>query len=1185
MAQESREWYQNDTGSDVNTPTNDGPSGQFSGDDLEFESFMFDSGQGVAADLFRSGPLSEASLSPSSATITMQADPLATVPSVPVPESSSMMPQSGPQLGHVQPFMGAETPRSYESRPLSPLQRAMPSQPLTGPQGSAPSTPLSPMEADATGASYFSGSIALPESGPLRHTGPLVDGRTSASGSLSSGQLSSGSLYQSGPLSAGTSSSGSLSSGKLSQTGPLRAGTNTGPLSQGMAERSQSGSLHHNGNGNGNGSGSSIWPGASQTQTRLSGLLSQQQLEHTDHTGGNTGPLGSPNIPSRFMQTGPLTAADAPDAHDVKAFTPLPEQFSHAMPAPTSPSMSMFSQGGWSDSSLAAVEDFSSLLLAMDGARRYMTSGLLSAGMLSDNATAQDLTHGHETSTVYSDAVPTTIHNIGPYPVEVARDQIATSAPEFDDGAYTQDVPHEQPLWSAEPVAETWDVQSVMPAVDAPPLDEMPVFNIASDDSSYAPEWEAHSEHSVVSEPAAPFQLEEGTFAGQNIEFEPFMFNGGHASTPELPGIEEFMPVVTGMESAFSPAPTTQEPQAPYQQSEALTSSNGASPPDSADGDLPFWLRGTEEPSVSDNSPEQEDNAGLPTVSVDLDAQDHMMSQAPAFSAPISTFNDYADLPPIDPFDFTSLGLEVEEEGFGLNTEELSGHGHPHYDLMTATADLQVVASILGTDPDLQTLTSETFYPQIADDNAGSNTGVQATAPMASVTQVTSALEGEQSNELPTSQLDSPPKESDTQPRSWTATVTSNLSLDALNAAQPGTILLNDDTAPSEVEGLGVSPFSYTELDLDEEESPTGMLNVPKFSKTGPLNSIAAADLPYSMPKPQGGGSAKSSANQSHTGSHIWSTSWLGDTSSQALDEKLLAADPTLPFSTASLEQPESKDVSPWQTQSDDAYTSALETLSGEDTQPEYEPVLSYMRDENQRTGSLVFDSADTSESVEEGTPESEIAQYGEPIFTMTEELESNLSQTTGQDEPASIGRAHTGMESSTHTQQTWGAVAEPQYQQPASLETRANAVPSPYSYQPVQEQEQPPAHSESGYAVKKEPSKFPTSILTSGPLPSLDGFEELQEMITRNPDDVGAYMALAAAYSQVGDTDTQLRVFRRVLRKPSISNKILRLISEELSDYESTFDGHPHFHQVRGDLYMKQNRYQEAIAEYNKIV
>jgi tetratricopeptide (TPR) repeat protein len=50
------------------------------------------------------------------------------------------------------------------------------------------------------------------------------------------------------------------------------------------------------------------------------------------------------------------------------------------------------------------------------------------------------------------------------------------------------------------------------------------------------------------------------------------------------------------------------------------------------------------------------------------------------------------------------------------------------------------------------------------------------------------------------------------------------------------------------------------------------------------------------------------------------------------------------------------------------------------------------------------------------------------------------------------------------------------------------------------------------------------------------------------------------------------------------MSPAMLDVIAEELSDIEAEASNLPRFHQVLGDLYMKQGRYQEAIDEYNKI-
>ncbi|MDQ3704558.1 MAG: hypothetical protein M3437_04920 [Chloroflexota bacterium] len=134
------------------------------------------------------------------------------------------------------------------------------------------------------------------------------------------------------------------------------------------------------------------------------------------------------------------------------------------------------------------------------------------------------------------------------------------------------------------------------------------------------------------------------------------------------------------------------------------------------------------------------------------------------------------------------------------------------------------------------------------------------------------------------------------------------------------------------------------------------------------------------------------------------------------------------------------------------------------------------------------------------------------------------------------------------------------------------------YTYQPMQGQQ------ETSQQVEMPKVGDGRSMYTSGPLPELEGFEALRQLVEANPDDIGAHMALAAGYSQLGDLSTTLRVYRRVLRKRNVPPMFLSLIAEELNDYEREMQGDAHYHQVRGDLYMKQGRHQEAIQEYNKI-
>ncbi|HUP27807.1 MAG TPA: tetratricopeptide repeat protein, partial [Chloroflexia bacterium] len=113
---------------------------------------------------------------------------------------------------------------------------------------------------------------------------------------------------------------------------------------------------------------------------------------------------------------------------------------------------------------------------------------------------------------------------------------------------------------------------------------------------------------------------------------------------------------------------------------------------------------------------------------------------------------------------------------------------------------------------------------------------------------------------------------------------------------------------------------------------------------------------------------------------------------------------------------------------------------------------------------------------------------------------------------------------------------------------------------------------------------KKPTVPDSSGPLPALSSFSELQAMAERNPEDLSTLMALASAFTQSGELDSALRVYRRILKKRTISPGILSMVADEIDDLASEAGNLPRYHQVLGDLYMKQGRYKEAIEEYNKM-
>jgi len=71
----------------------------------------------------------------------------------------------------------------------------------------------------------------------------------------------------------------------------------------------------------------------------------------------------------------------------------------------------------------------------------------------------------------------------------------------------------------------------------------------------------------------------------------------------------------------------------------------------------------------------------------------HAVPQETAIPA---TDMDFADLPPIDPFDFSVLENDVSPVSYGFNTEELSGLAPDQYEPMMITANLEALADLLG---------------------------------------------------------------------------------------------------------------------------------------------------------------------------------------------------------------------------------------------------------------------------------------------------------------------------------------------------------------------------------------------------------------------------------------------------------------------------------------------------------
>ena len=341
----------------------------------------------------------------------------------------------------------------------------------------------------------------------------------------------------------------------------------------------------------------------------------------------------------------------------------------------------------------------------------------------------QNISALHDSSTLSNNVMPV-IHDTVAQP-EYAEEVAEAAAPAvaYDDMSDLTDVaeaPFDPMAWveEFETPTQTWNTESMMTALDAPPSEEMPPM-VADQEMTLAGPTDIQAEPEIVAESYAdvepeapvefqapvriptPVEVDEGTFAGQTIEFESFMFNGGRTSSPALMNM-----ALSGTEVVAKPAPAPQPP-APVMQAPAPEAAHTVEAPQD---ELPFWLKGTGELALSTvDSPVQEPDAVMSQDMPTFEVEAPVMDMAPAPQTVSEDYIDYSDLPPIDPFDFSLLGLSVEDdEGLGFNTQELSGYSGANYDLMTATADLQVVADILGTDPDLQTMPSEPLQPHMA---------------------------------------------------------------------------------------------------------------------------------------------------------------------------------------------------------------------------------------------------------------------------------------------------------------------------------------------------------------------------------------------------------------------------------------------------------------------------------------
>ena len=1391
MAQDDSRWQDlmkmQDTANSATNPSSDQPSGQFSGDDIEFEAFMFDPGTGPLPSL---GMNTDPNLGVPTAVNLLAADlaaprtgstgPLSNVGQTavhapaqpaPVPTASDFAGQDVP----LPPFLAGNEPQAEQ--PAQPTQQdEQPSGQLQpGPQAASP---------------RGTGPLGL---GTL-HTGTNLAARLSQLQGQQGSDAGSGTTRGTGPL------------GMRRGTGPLGGvpSTGTGPLGTPTAASTAA---------------STAGTPAGQTATPPvpAGPINPAYFKTP------TGPL------SQRMRTGPLNAANLrPELEETSTASTATAQADASLGALSSYiEQRQNDPNTWNDSTLSSVEDFSQVLLALYGLPSNLPSMLADAPLAAMTAGTEVRERPGATQewaglpfeNAYSaspgpalaepmvgdvQAVPmpgwgnmtgappessyTGVYDEvaapgydGPQidhlvPLEEAEAQPGGAAGaelEFDsfmfDPGHASQILDPAMVETERPAPQTYGMDSFLQPPDefdaestqfaAPPADmqvatapgeitqaegaeaEMEVAEAS--DQGPLPFWlqdtsdlEALARQGYVDMGLGTTTEEDAGAAGETLA----MHTAEPIAPPEPVEYEpEVVPEVTTLEVTVIEVPAeVAEEYAEEMAEPALAAPVELEP--AAEEDFaqveefevtPFDAAMLA-PQVEAETPEEEAALELaPTFQAEAEAEPQMELEAeeavefqaepePETEAEAETETgaetevalqdeepveglDYADLPPIEPFDFTSLNIAPEEDDYGFNTEELLGVLPTNRDPMRATANLDVLADIFDGAPIGSPEDMTTSYNTAASlDTTPAAQSVRRTPTTPPVSQLTSPiasylLEGDDADaeetatqsqlqaqlraqmdaqaQAPT-QPEAPVEEVEpvqpAQPESpqpvrrdtgrlgggWTSAVTTTLSMEGMEeldmvgtealetgmlfesapvepvAAQPATPepvaaepAAQVEEPVAEADFGDIEPFDYKQLKLEEEqEIPTGMLDPRRARRPGTTGELISPDRGGSLWTERPAAPAEDDEDDEEswqgterdtslfmtsaprTGDRGKSTGWLTDdaTPEQPAAKASIparstpAATPTptpTPEPEATPEQPAAEaQTEGKQTRgrkkgaTEDSSVVKARVVWADATSPGLTTLPDDVELPSMTTGPLGDEAQD--EEIEATMPQSsrqtralkstpEPAPEPEPVAKMPEvepEPEPKKSRSKSAAEQAPVATpTPQPVEEPVEEAAPVAAAAPTVSPTPTPTPTPAPTDVPEYTYQPMQGYEAP---------QQVEMPKVGTGrdMLTSGPLPELEGFEALRQVVEANPDDIGAHMALAAGYSQLGDLNTTLRVYRRVMRKRSVPAMFLSLIAEELNDYEPEMQGNAHYHQVRGDLYMKQGRHQEAIQEYNKI-
>ncbi len=778
--------------------------------------------------------------------------------------------------------------------------------------------------------------------------------------------------------------------------------------------------------------------------------------------------------------------------------------------------------------------------------------------------------------------------DLPPWLQEEAADEVATShaAPDSADQA-----PHE---------VQTFDSLS-----EGTWLGEL-VAQDAQETTSEQSEAGPGKPHTLPSLPDIP----EGGLSGDALEFESFMFNQGAASAlPSLPNIAQFLPAVQDMEAAIEVDNAAhhsdmQQPAMGQPEAEAIRQPEAAS-----DEPVPFWLQDAATGEAALNSGQLVENEvalSSPNLEVNRAASDSgnlgidavppssAASPGPALVSlegsgpePIlsategQTFKpqdlelsgeeegeaiapvlistplldpeqkgnyDFASLPPIEPFDFSIVSTtDAREEKLGFSTEELTGSASAGHEPMMTTANLDVLADLLGKDRSSGVLDLRGTMPNPI--------ARQEMHPVAQAQATDNPTTLSISDDTLTSGWLS---DSDGDDISHPTTITGLLShgsstiTDVLSGATIG----EDNTIMSDFD---VTPFDITELELD-----------PGDNATGYLDASLSTDLLDANPQEIDG--------KIFTGTLFTRPNMEKNPEWEAPDWIEEVDAPGQPKSERRIPQ-----------QNDDGKDTAW--FNGRPEEKEAGSSTGWMG-----TGLLPVSEAqseDISQSAGEIEELANLAETGSMLkahvsrFKMdTHGLDDagpiSLSDNTDskqQTYPVRDSRDSTetigGVQVNLETLQNGVPLFEPEMPEWESAIPVTDTLPEP-APAPLSTQPQPlPSHA--------GPPATP-SVMSSSPLVYIEGFDVLREIVAKRPADIGAHMALAVAYAQGGHADHAMYEYHRLLQQRDIPASMLQLISDHVADMESEAGQSARFYQLRGDLLMRLGRYQEAIEEYNKI-